>query len=98
MNTNTLHPFRFVILSGAVLGAVSSAAPVAAAGRVTGFDQAAKIAQARVPDGQVRSVELKVHLRRELYEVELDTPDGCEHEVLVAADDGSIVREKRDCD
>lgn len=62
------------------------------------FDEAAKVALTRVPGGEVRSIERDTHFGREVFEVEVRTSDGCEHEVVVSAADGKVVRVKVDCD
>ena len=98
MKTPTLRILRSALLSLALLGGSLSGLPAFAANRVTGFDEAARLAQARVPNGRVDSVERETHHGREIFEVEIHTPDGCEHKVILAADDGSIIREKRECD
>ena len=80
------------------LTALTLACSTALAAGPLNFEDAARLALARLPDGRVHSVERETHLGREVFEVEVHTPDGCEHELVLSATDGEMIRQKRDCD
>jgi uncharacterized membrane protein YkoI len=60
------------------------------------FSQAEQIARAHVPDATVESIELEYEHGQRVYEVELRTAQGVEHEILIDANDGHVVSARID--
>lgn len=94
--TNTTAP-RPSLLALSLLAFMTSTTALATPATLS-FDDAARAALARVPNGEVHSIERDTHFGRAVFEVEVHLPNGCEHEITVSATDASIVAEKVDCD
>lgn len=63
------------------------------------FERAKEIALGHVPGGVVESIELdRAFGRGRVYEVDVRAPDGCEHELTLAARDGKLLERELDCD
>ena len=60
------------------------------------MEDAARIALEQFPDGTVESVELDHHRGIEVYEVEVQTGRWTEHEVIIDAHTGAVIRIKND--
>ena len=60
------------------------------------LDDASRIALEQFPDGTVESVELDNHRGVEVYEVEVQTGRWTEHEVIIDAHTGAVIRIKND--
>jgi uncharacterized membrane protein YkoI len=60
------------------------------------LDDASRIALEQFPDGTVESVELDHHRGIEVYEVEVQTGRWTEHEVIIDAHTGAVIRIKND--
>lgn len=87
----TLRNTLRTLLAGAF--AIGIASTAAAQGRAPGitFTQAEQIAHHVVPDATIESIELEHERGVRVYEVELRTADGVEHEVLIDANDGHVI-------
>jgi uncharacterized membrane protein YkoI len=77
----------FPLLATALLFAVPA---TAFAARMT-LDQAAERALEEVPGGHVESVENDVRLGQSVIEVEVDAPDGTEHELVFDSESGRLL-------
>ncbi len=79
--------------SASVATLTSSASVAAAQERAPAitFRQAEEIARRHVPDATLESIELDYERGVRVYEVELRTADGVEHEILIDANDGHVV-------
>ena len=75
-----------------VLGSVAAKATAQPpAPRIT-ISQAETTARQHVPDALVEEIELDHEGGRQVYEVELRDARGVEHEIVIDADDGHIIR------
>ncbi len=86
----TLRNVTRTILAVAFALGASTAAAQERTPAVT-FAQAEQIARDHVPDASVESIELEDEHGARVYEVELRTADGAEHEVLIDANDGHVI-------
>ena len=75
-------------------GGSAAAAPVAKP-KIT-FEKAERIALGRVPGGVVEEIERDRHLGKDVYEVDVRAPDGREHEIVIDANDGTVLSEEID--
>jgi len=60
------------------------------------FDQAAERALKEVPGGHVESVERDYRLGKPVIEVEVDAPDGTEHELIFDLESGRLLSHRVD--
>jgi uncharacterized membrane protein YkoI len=60
-----------------------------------GFARAEQIALTQV-QGKVREIEREHKLGREVYEVDVQTPEGKSFDVVIDAADGSVLKVKQD--
>lgn len=59
-----------------------------------GFERAREIALRHVPGAHVESIERDFEAGQLVYEVELRTPQGVEHELWIDARDGRVLRDE----
>lgn len=60
------------------------------------FNTASELALREVPGGVVTSIEREVKLGRAVLEVEVDAPDGQEHELVFDAETGELITHEID--
>ena len=77
-----------LVLSGALVGAVSAQTAAAVTGLTE--EQAIEIALLEVP-GEVQEIELETEDGATVYEIEIIKADGKEYEVEIAADTGAVL-------
>lgn len=77
-----------LVLSGALVGAVSAQTAATATGLTE--EQAIEIALLEVP-GEVQEIELETEDGTTVYEIEIIKADGQEFEVEIAADTGAVI-------
>jgi len=89
---------RTITLCGAALGlGMLVSASQASAADSFSFDHFAELARKEVPGGTVTSVERETKPRkRAVVEVEVDAPDGNEHELLFDEADGKLLSHRVD--
>lgn len=75
-----------------VLAAAAPGAALAQSRPLISMDEARRVALAHVPGSTVESIELDVEQGREVYEVELRAENGVEHDVIIDAHDGRVIR------
>lgn len=90
MNRNQLRKWSGSIALSALLSSLSATALAQ-----IDLEAATRIALARVP-GTVTEVERDTELGREVFEVEIRTKEGAKFEVVVAVDDGKILKVEED--
>jgi uncharacterized membrane protein YkoI len=95
--TKRLKPLARTLLS-AVVALVVSAGAVTALAQSQGISMsdAERIALQLFPGATVESVEREVKRGVEVYEVELHDDRGVEHEILIDAHDGHVIRSRVD--
>ena len=91
--TVTLGALSGLILTGAIVGAVSAQSAADATG--LSQQQAIEIALKQVP-GEVREVELEKEDGAMVYEIEIVSADGQPVEVEIAAETGTIIEVERE--
>lgn len=82
---------RTMLAAALALGIGASTAAAQERAPAITFAQAEQIARSHVPDARVESIELEDERGVRVYEVELRTADGVEHEVLIDANDGRVI-------
>lgn len=78
--------FALALGAGAATASAQARAP-----RIT-MEQAAQIAVDHVPGSFVESIEREYERGVLVYEVEVRAPDGVEHEVIIDANTGRVIR------
>ena len=94
----TLRSITRTLLAGAFALGVSASATASAQVRAPAitYAQAEQIVRRHVPNAVIEDIELDDEGGVLVYEVELRTAEGVEHEVLIDANDGHIIATRID--